>query len=132
MRQTLLFNALEAVELNVNRRNANLKMYEVGNCYAFAAEKAAEDNTLAKYEESYRIGITVTGLATQLLWNSKAEGSSFFTLRAMVEKLLKRFGIDIYALQCESLDCDLYADAIVFKQGPMEVLRMGVVHPVVR
>ena len=132
MRQTLLFNALEAVELNVNRRNANLKMYEVGNCYTFVEEKASEENTLAKYEESYRIGITVTGLATQLAWNSKAEGSSFFTLRAMVEKLLKRFGIDIYALQCEALDCDLYGDAIVLKQGPKEVLRMGVVSPIVR
>ena len=106
MRQTLMFNALEAVELNVNRRNGNLKMYEVGNCYAFAEEKASEENTLAKYEESYRIGITVTGLATQLSWNAKAEPSSFFTLRAMVEKLLKRFGIDLYSLQCESLDCD--------------------------
>ncbi|MBO5697113.1 MAG: phenylalanine--tRNA ligase subunit beta [Alistipes sp.] len=132
MRQTLLFNALEAVELNVNRRNANLKMYEVGNCYAYAEEKASEENTLAKYEESYRIGITVTGLATQLAWNSKAESSSFFTLRAAVERLLKRFGIDLYALQSESIDDDLYADAIVFKQGPKEVLRMGVVSPIVR
>ena len=132
MRQTLLFNALEAVELNVNRRNGNLKMYEVGNCYAYAAEKASEENTLAKYEESFRIGITVTGLATQLSWNSKAEISSFFTLRAAVERLLKRFGIDIYSLQCESLESDLYADAIVFKQGPKEVLRMGVVSPIVR
>ena len=132
MRQTLLFNALEAVELNVNRRNANLRMYEVGNCYAFNAEKAQEENTLAKYEESYRIGITVTGLATQLAWNSKAEGSSFFTLRGTVERLLKRFGIDIYSLQSESIDDDLYADAIVFKQGPKEVLRMGVVSPIVR
>ena len=132
MRQTLMFNALEAVELNVNRRNANLRMYEVGNCYAFNAEKAEDENALAKYEESYRIGITVTGLATQLSWNSKAEGSSFFTLRAIVERLLKRFGIDIYALQSESIDDDLYADAIVFKQGPKEVLRMGVVSPVVR
>ena len=35
-------------------------------------------------------------------------------------------------MQCESLECDLYADAIVFKQGPKEVLRMGVVSPVVR
>ena len=132
MRQTLLFNALEAVELNVNRRNANLKMYEVGNCYAYAEEKASEDNVLAKYEESYRIGITVTGLATQLAWNAKAEASSFFTLRAAVERLLKRFGIDIYALQSESIDDDLYADAIVFKQGPKELLRMGVVSPIVR
>ena len=132
MRQTLLFNALEAVELNVNRRNGNLKMYEVGNCYAYATEKASEENTLAKYEESFRIGITVTGLATQLSWNSKAETSSFFTLRAAVERLLKRFGVDIYSLQCESLESDLYADAIVFKQGPKEVLRMGVVSPIVR
>lgn len=132
MRQTLLFNALEAVELNVNRRNANLKMYEVGNCYAYSEEKATEENVLAKYEESYRIGITVTGLATQLAWNAKAEASSFFTLRAAVERLLKRFGIDIYALQSESIDDDLYADAIVFKQGPKELLRMGVVSPIVR
>lgn len=132
MRQTLLFNALEAVELNVNRRNANLKMYEVGNCYAYSEEKASEENVLAKYEESYRIGITVTGLATQLAWNTKAEASSFFTLRAAVERLLKRFGIDIYALQSESIDDDLYADAIVFKQGPKELLRMGVVSPIVR
>lgn len=132
MRQTLLFNALEAVELNVNRRNANLKMYEVGNCYAYAEEKASEENVLAKYEESYRIGITVTGLATQLAWNTKAEASSFFTLRAAVERLLKRFGIDIYALQSESIDDDLYADAIVFKQGSKELLRMGVVSPIVR
>ncbi len=132
MRQTLLFNALEAVELNVNRRNANLKMYEVGNCYAFAADKASEENALAKYEESYRIGITVTGLKTQLAWNSKEETSSFFTLRGIVERLLKRFGIDLYALQCESLNCDLYADAIQFKQGPKEVVRMGVVSPIVR
>ena len=132
MRQTLMFNALEAVELNVNRRNGNLKMYEVGNCYAFAEEKASEENALAKYEETYRIGITVTGLATQLSWNSKAEPSSFFTLRAMVEKLLKRFGIDIYALQYEGLESDLYADAIVLKQGPKEVLRMGAVSPIVR
>ncbi len=132
MRQTLLFNALEAVELNVNRRNANLKMYEVGNCYFFNAEKAEEESVLAKYEEGMRLGIIVTGLATQLSWNSKAEGSSFFTLRGMVEKLLKRFGIDLYALQCESLESDLYADAILFKQGPKEVLRMGVVSPIVR
>ena len=132
MRQTLLFNALEAVELNVNRRNANLKMYEVGNCYAYSEEKASEESVLAKYEESYRIGITVTGLATQLAWNAKADASSFFTLRAAVERLLKRFGIDIYALQSESIDDDLYADAIVFKQGPKELLRMGVVSPIVR
>ena len=132
MRQTLMFNALEAVELNVNRKNGDLRMYEVGNCYAYNAAKAEEENTLAKYEESFRLGITVTGHSSQLSWNSKAESASFFTLRATVEKLLKRFGIDIYGLQCSTLSCDLYADAIVLSQGPKEVVRMGVVAPAVR
>ncbi len=132
MRQTLLFNALEAVELNVNRRNQNLRMYEVGNCYSFNSEKFNDEDALAKYEESYRLGITVTGLASQPSWNSKAEGASFFTLRGIVERLLRRFGIDIYALQCESLDCDLYGDGIVLRQGPKEVVRMGVVAASVR
>ena len=132
MRQTLMFNALEAVELNVNRKNGDLRMYEVGNCYAYNAAKAEEENALAKYEESFRLGITVTGHSSQLSWNSKAESASFFTLRATVEKLLKRFGIDIYGLQCSTLSCDLYADAIVLYQGPKEVVRMGVVAPAVR
>ena len=132
MRQTLLFNALEAVELNVNRRNANLRMYECGNCYAYNTEKADDENTLAKYEETYRLGIAITGLASQLSWNSKAEGASFFTLRGIVERLLKRFGIDIYALQCEALQSELYADAVILRQGPKEVLRMGVVAPSLR
>ena len=132
MRQTLLFNALEAVELNVNRRNQNLRMYEVGNCYSFNSEKLNDEDALAKYEESYRLGITITGLASQPSWNSKAEGASFFTLRGIVERLLRRFGIDIYALQCESLDCDLYGDGIVLHQGPKEVVRMGVVAASVR
>lgn len=33
MRQTLLFNMLEAVQLNANHRNGDLKLYEFGNCY---------------------------------------------------------------------------------------------------
>ena len=132
MRQTLLFNALEAVELNVNRRNANLRMYECGNCYTYNTEKADDENTLAKYEETYRLGIAITGLASQLSWNSKAEGASFFTLRGIVERLLKRFGIDIYALQSEALQSELYADAVILRQGPKEVLRMGVVAPSLR
>ena len=40
MRQTLLFNMLEAVQLNANRRNGDLKLYEFGNCYFYDATAA--------------------------------------------------------------------------------------------
>ena len=53
MRQTLLFNALEAVQLNVNHRNADLKLYEYGNCYFYDPAKK-EEGGLAPYPSGPR------------------------------------------------------------------------------
>ena len=129
MRQTLLFNALEAVALNINHRNADLRLFEMGNCYHFHPEVEQGENPLARYSESYRIAIAVTGQDATPSWNVKAAKSSFYTLRSTVEKLLRRFGIDIYTLRSESSQSDLYSDAIVYTQGPKNVVEMGIVSP---
>ena len=129
MRQTLIFNMLEAIELNVNHRNGDLKLYEFGNCYAYRAEAVTEENHLAPYEETFRLAIALTGLEKSASWNVKAEESSFYSLRGVAERLLRRFGMDIYGLKSESLKSDLFADALSLKQGNKELLQMGVVSP---
>ena len=130
MRQTLLFNALEAVALNINHRTLDLRLFEMGNCYRFHPEVEQGENPLARYSESYRIGIAVTGQDATPSWNVKAAKSSFYTLRSTVEKLLRRFGIDIYTLRSESSQSDLYSDAIAYTQGPNKtVIEMGIVSP---
>ena len=131
MRRTLLFNALEAVALNINHRTLDLRLFELGNCYHFHPEVECADKPLARYSESFRIGITVTGQDATPSWNVKGAKSSFYTLRATVEKLLRRFGIDIYTLRSESSKSDLYSDAIVYTQGPKSVVEMGIVAPAV-
>ncbi|MDE7305314.1 MAG: phenylalanine--tRNA ligase subunit beta [Alistipes sp.] len=125
MRQTLLFNMLEAVALNANRKNGDLKLYEFGNCYFYDAEKRTEDNPLAAYSEEYRLAIAVTGVAVSQSWNAKPEKASFFTLRAVAEKLLRRFGIDIYALKTESVESDLFGEGLSMSLGSKELLRIG-------
>ncbi|MBQ4126897.1 MAG: phenylalanine--tRNA ligase subunit beta [Alistipes sp.] len=129
MRQTLLFNTLEAIELNVNHRNADLKLFELGNCYFYDETSADEQAPLTKYTEKYRIALAVTGQDTTPSWNAKGAQASFYTLRSAVEKLLRRFGIDIYSLRSETLDSDLYADAIALMQGNKRMAEMGVVSP---
>ena len=129
MRQTLLFNALEAIELNVNHRNADLKLFELGNCYYYNGEAADEQAPLTKYSEKYKIALAVTGQDATPSWNVKASQSSFYTLRTAIEKLLRRFGIDIYTLRSETLSSDLYADAISLMQGTKPMVEMGVVAP---
>ncbi len=133
MRQTLLFNTLEAVELNANRKSGDLRIYEFGNCYFYDAEKATDENILAPYSENYRLSIAVTGAASPASWREKGSvQASFFTLREMVERLLSRFGVDIYALKEESLACGLFGEGVSYMMGPKEILRMGIVAPKLR
>lgn len=56
MRQTLLFNMLEAVQLNTNHRNGDLKLYEFGNCYFYDATAATPEEPLKAYSEQFRLG----------------------------------------------------------------------------
>lgn len=132
MRQTLLFNALEAVQLNVNHRNGDLKLYEFGNCYYYNEAAKNEENSLAPYSENYRLAITVTGAATAQSWNVRAEKSDFYTLRAVAEKLLRRFGLDIYSLKSEKVQNDLFAEALSVQMNGKELLSMGVVASKIR
>ncbi|MDR2890654.1 MAG: phenylalanine--tRNA ligase subunit beta [Alistipes sp.] len=149
MRQTLLFNALEAVARNVSHRNADLKLYEFGNCYRYDAAKKAEcdaaaaenradvaenrdeANLLAPYKETHRLGIAVTGLTTQPSWNAKAEKSSFHTLSGVAEKLMHRFGFELTTMQAEPLASDLFAEGIVYRLNGKELLQMGAVAPAI-
>ena len=125
MRQTLLFNMLEAIELNANRRNGDLCLYEFGNCYFYDESKRSEENRLAAYSEEYRLSIAVTGVATPQSWDSKPVKASFFTLRAVAEKLLRRFGIDIYALKTEPLESDLFSEGLSMSLNGKELLQIG-------
>ena len=127
LRQTLLFNMLEAVCLNANRKNGDLKLYEFGNCYFYDEAKRSEENRLAAYSEEYRLAIAVTGIAMPQSWNAKPEKASFFTLRAVAEKLLRRFGIDIYALKSEPTQSDLFGEGLTMSFNGKELLQIGVV-----
>lgn len=132
MRQTLLFNTLEAVALNANRRNGDLKLYEFGNCYYYDAAKRTDEEPLNAYSEQYRLAIVMTGLSVPASWNAQPVQASFFTLRAVAEKLLRRFGVDIYALQTEELQNDLFSDGLSMSMNGKEFLQIGVVSAKIR
>lgn len=127
MRQTLLFNMMEAVELNVNHRNANLKLYEFGNCYFYNPERSEEGNPLAKYTEGYRLGIVVTGDERVQTWNDKGSRSTFFTLKGTVEHVLKRFGIELNRIKTESASYDLFDESVSMTLNGSELARLGAV-----
>lgn len=127
MRQTLFFNAMEAVELNCNRKNSDLMLYEFGNCYFFNSEANREKNPLYAYREEMHCAMVVTGRVGVASWNSQVSQSSFYTLKSMAEKMLRRFGVDINDAQYSTSESDIYSEGVVIKLRGKNLLTMGVV-----
>ena len=131
MRQTLLFNALEAVELNTNRKNGDLKLYEFGNCYSYDRDKASEGG-LAPYSEQNRLSILITGADHVPSWNVSSQPTSFYTLKTVAEKIFARIGIDLNGAMMETLSSDLYREAVTYKINGKRMVEMGIVSKKIR
>lgn len=125
MRQTLLYNALEAAQLNSNRRNSDLKFYEFGNCYFYDASKKAEGG-LAPYSEEQYFSVLITGNDRPASWNIKSNPTDFFTLKSYAEKLLRRFGFDLSEAQTDGFESDLFREAVSYKIRGKQLFHMGV------
>jgi phenylalanyl-tRNA synthetase beta chain len=90
MRQTMLYSGLEAVAYNLNRKAADLKLYEFGKVY-----NVRED----KYVENQRFAVFITGSSQAEQWNQKAKPSSFYNLKAVVDALVDRLSIKDYTVE---------------------------------
>lgn len=132
MRQTLLFNLMEAVELNSNRKNSDLKLYEFGNCYFYDVARK-EEGGLAPYRQESHLAMLVTGMESQQSWNQPAVKSSFYTLKLAVEKLLRRFGINPQQASMSPLDkSDIYSEAVAVKLHGKQLFEMGILSKSIR
>ncbi|MBX9188699.1 phenylalanine--tRNA ligase subunit beta [Bacteroides sp. K03] len=128
MRQTLLFGGLESIAHNANRKNADLKFFEFGNCYYFDADKKNPEKTLAAYAEDYHLGLWVTGKRVSNSWAHADENSSVYELKAYVENILKRLGLDLHNLVVGNLTDDIFAAALsVNTKGGKRLATFGVV-----
>lgn len=114
MRQTLLFGGLESIAHNINRRNADLRLYEFGNCYYYNPENKKEDDALAPYSEDYRLSIWLTGDKHAQSWAVPEQSTSVYELKAYVENIFRRLGIDMSTLIQHETTSDLYSQAIAF------------------
>ena len=125
MRQTLLYHALEAAQLNANRRNSDLKFYEFGNCYFCDAAKKA-DGGLAPYSENQCLSILLTGNDRPASWNVTSSPTDFFTLKSVAEKLLRRFGFDLSEAQTDGMESELFRDAVSYTVRGKRLFHLGI------
>ncbi len=127
MRQTLLYGGLESIEHNANRRNGNCRFFEFGNVYYFAPDKADAENPMQAYTEQYHLGIWLTGKRVSGSWAHPDEDTSFAELRAYVENILVRIGLQTGMVVRKKSTNDIFATGLTYEnRGGKVLLEMGV------
>ena len=131
LRQTLLFGGLESIAHNANRKNANLRFFEFGNCYyknpdTTEEQKAAD--TLAAYSEDLHLGLWLTGKRVEASWAHPEEPSSVYELKAYVGHILTRLGAPVCKLKQQAGANDIFAKSLALTDNNgTVVLEFGLV-----
>ena len=132
MRQTLLFGGLESIAHNANRKNPNLRFFEFGNVYYHKPQaEAAQDGDWLKangYVEESHLALWVTGKRVEGSWAHANEDSSFYELKAYVENILRRVGLQSGAMVIKQSDNDIFDKALAIEnRGGKLLVELGVV-----
>jgi len=100
LRQTLLYGGLESIIVNQNRKNANVKLFEIGTTYKLLSEESTayqkSHNSLAKYFEEMHLGLWISGNLNETNWIYKERKVDFYTLKGFVDLVLNKLGFDPY------------------------------------
>ena len=117
MRQTLLFGGLQTIAHNINHKQRNLRFFEFGNCYIRRAEgqSAEADAPLKGFEEEHRLGLWLSGTRTENSWLHADEQTSVYELKAYVENILRRLGVDEKKTVRRTFTNDIYSSGMTIE-----------------
>ena len=134
LRQTLLYGGLESIAHNINHKAANLRFYEFGNVYHFDPSADGSEKLLAPYSEHTSMGIWMSGNNHDANWNDKERKLTVYDLKAVVENLLARIGLDSREIVAEQMpSCEIYSASLTLKHRTGKVIgELGIIKPTVR
>lgn len=128
MRQSLLFQGLEAIAHNRNNQRPDLRFFEIGRIYQHreTADSGAT-NASDRYAEDERIGVWMTGKANPENWTNAGEASTPYSLKAEAYALLDGLGIASNAVKESDFQSPLFAEGIELTYQNQLLGRLGLI-----
>ena len=118
LRQSLLFSGLEAIAYNINRKNNKLKLFEFGKSY---------HKYESGYEEQKLFSLLISGNRSDDSWLDESKRSDFFYLKAIINTLLERLGLD--QLKSKPTKNDIFSEGMTMHMRKKKIIDFGVVKP---
>ncbi|GGP02567.1 phenylalanine--tRNA ligase beta subunit [Cloacibacterium rupense] len=112
MRKSLLEGLLENAIYNINRKNSDIKFFELGKIY----------HKKEKYEERKQLAILVSGRNNPENWLLPKSSTDFFTLKSFVNILLNKLNLKTEEI---SLEDERFDDALEIVSSGKSIARLG-------
>lgn len=116
MRKSLLEGLLENAIYNINRKNQDIKFFELGKIY----------HKKAKYEERKQLAILTSGRNYAENWLMPKSSTDFYTLKSFVNILLGKLNLETEEV---SLEDERFSDALEIVSAGKTIARLGKVSP---
>ncbi len=128
MRQTLLFGGLETIQYNANRQHPDLRLFETGNCYSYHGDRGTR-NPLEKYHEEFILSLFMTGKRSEPNWTTRDEPVTFYLLKACLENLFIKMGLEVSTLQVNALSAkdDVYTTGLAYQRNNLPIAEIALV-----
>ncbi len=92
MRLDMLHSVLEAVQYNNNRKNSDVRFFEIGKTYS----RNGDANQLNNYKEQKHLVLAVLGRKQPETWNNSKNEFGFFGIKNVLEQILGKVGFGTY------------------------------------
>lgn len=116
MRKTLLFSSLETILFNQNRKNSDLRLFEVGKVYHQKEGKFLEKNQLS---------IVLTGKQFSESWNTTKNPTDLFQLRGVINAVLERLGIQETQIELTESTNSYFNYGLSYQLNNKDLVEMG-------
>ena len=128
MRQSLIFQGLEAIAHNRNHQRPDLRFFEIGRVYQHRNDDNSEGNNAAeRYEEDERLGVWMTGKNAPENWTNSGDKTTPYAMKSEVYAMLDSLGISSIALKESPFESPLFSEGIELSYQNKSIGRIGLV-----
>lgn len=121
LRQHMLFTGLEAIIYNINRKQKDLKFFELGKTY----KKTGDGSLSTGYEEKNVLALYLTGNTQSENWREKGEKTVFHHILSVVQNLLFSLNIGGYKMTSSDQSDSLFAQSVQIEKNTKVIAQFG-------
>ena len=116
LRQSMVYDGLETIVYNQNRKNSDLKLYEWGKTYFKQPKGFKEDSWLSLF---------ITGASSPENWNTDSTDVDFHQLKGIVNAINEKFGFNKFNLKIEESDLSCLVYGLKYTINNIELIQFG-------